>query len=45
MRISGEGRGGGEREEEQPEKTTERHLYRALAQSAMHLTFVVVVAD
>jgi hypothetical protein len=45
MGISGEGRGGGESEEEQPKKTTERHLYRALAQGAMHLTFVVVVVD
>jgi hypothetical protein len=45
MGISGEGRGGGKGEEEQPKKTTERHLYRALAQGAMHLTFVVVVAD
>ena len=45
MGISGEGRGGDEGEEEQPKKTTERHLYRALAQGAMHLTFVVVVAD
>jgi hypothetical protein len=45
MGISGEGRGGGEGKEEQPNKTTEQYMSRALAQGAMHLTFGVVVAD